>query len=107
VGNFESLKKTSYDKSKSLNDQSTRTRLGQALLRESFGETLANSQLQVESLITKVLAIRPRDKQDADWLNGWYIPILEEIQSLNQSGKIKTVSDYNRAIKSVGEGLRQ
>ena len=107
VGNFDSLKKTSYDKSKLLNDPSTRTRLGQNLSQSSFGDTLTASQLQVESLITKALASRSRDQQDADWFNGWYIPILQEIRSLNKSGQLKTVSQYNQAIAAVVAGLKQ
>jgi hypothetical protein len=107
IGNFESLKKTSYEKSIALNDQKTRTQLGQTLSQGKLEGSLSQAQDTAEKRITLVLSKRTRDSQDSDWFNGWYVPILTMIQEMNRAGKITTVDQYNEAIKAVAEGLMQ
>jgi hypothetical protein len=106
VNDFESLRKQSFDLSNSLNDQQTRSQLYQNLSQDSFGDTLASSQTNLELIVTKVLSMRSRDKQDADWYNGWYRPILKEIKSLADTGKITNLDGYNKAVKSAIFGLK-
>lgn len=103
-GDFTDLQKKSRELSLAMNDAATRTQLGLSLSRESFGATLATAQEEARKAFMRVAAKRSPD--DKDWQNGWYVPVLKEIQSLSQSGKVSNIQQWHTAMAAVVAGLR-
>lgn len=106
VGNFEQLTKSSRTLSSALNEPTIRAKLFKKLNVESFGDSLPVAQEKVERLVTSVLAERTRDQQDGNWFEGWYVPMLKQMKALSEIGAIKTIEQYNEAVKAIVAGLQ-
>jgi len=108
TGNFDSLTKSSRDLSMGLNDAKVRKKIGDELIKfKTVNDSLADSQADVERIITSVLAQRSRSEADANWLEGWYVPMLKQIAELARLGMIKNTNQYQAAIKAIALGLNQ
>mgnify|MGYP000589693455 CR=1 FL=1 len=105
TGRFDSLEDLSREKSTALNDPTIRSKLASKLKQESYGDSLVASQTTVERIYLSVLSSRSRDNQDANWYDGWYIPVLHKIGNLANQGRIKNVADYTKAVHAVAAGL--
>lgn len=106
VGNFDELTKSSKELSLKLNDSTTRQMLAESLKKSSYGDDLDSAQANFERLFTTTLARRSRDQQDANWFEGWYVPMLKQLQALSKLGAVKNVAQYNQAMNAVVMGLK-
>lgn len=102
VDDYSELTEISKNAADALNDPTTRAALKAAMSSVNYeGSTLAEAQQLVVSAVLKVMSDRRDTSVDANWYNGWRVPINEALAA----SSIETVDQYKAAIEAIVKGL--
>lgn len=102
VDDYSELTEISKNAADALNDPTTRASLKTAMSSVNYeGSTLAEAQQLVVSAVLKVMSDRRDSSVDANWYNGWRVPINEALAA----SSIETVDQYKAAIEAIVKGL--